>query len=218
MSELPFSEAEALEGVRGAGSWRTEQKEKTRARIIRAARGCFLTKGVGATSFDDIAQRAGVARATVYLHFNCKEALLLAMLRDDWAAQRALFASLRFGADGVPDFAQWLRRMIAAFRARRESLGLYALIVGQDPGTARELAAQRLALLATLGVQFPAFDIAGWAEPDRRVRAYLMLIQIEQFCMMATNPDWADTVEAGIAHLERALIEFVAPQPSPKEP
>ncbi len=48
----------------------------TRARLVRAALELFTEQGFRATTTPELAQRAGVAEATIYRHFSGKEALL----------------------------------------------------------------------------------------------------------------------------------------------
>jgi AcrR family transcriptional regulator len=48
---------------------RAETTERTRASIVRAARELHTERGLSATSWEDIAQRAGVSTATAYRHF-----------------------------------------------------------------------------------------------------------------------------------------------------
>ena len=48
---------------------RAEAAAKTRAAIVLAARQLHAARGLVATSWDDIADRAGVSKATVYRHF-----------------------------------------------------------------------------------------------------------------------------------------------------
>ncbi|CAN5358238.1 hypothetical protein BH10PSE13_BH10PSE13_04880 [soil metagenome] len=199
----------ALGSPRPGESLRDQQKALTRHRIIRAARGCFLSGEIAGVSFDDIARRAGVSRATVYLHFPRKEALLFGMLQQDGAAQADLFAALPQRARAPADFAHWLERMVAAYRARRESMGLYALVLGQDPSIADALEGQRRILLRILGERFAAFDLGGEPPAAKRVAAYLMLVQIEQFCLMSMSEDWNDLVDIGIDLLANRLASFV---------
>jgi AcrR family transcriptional regulator len=47
--------------------------------LLDAAQQLFLAKGIGATSIDEIAGAAHVAKGTVYLYFPSKEALLAAL-------------------------------------------------------------------------------------------------------------------------------------------
>ncbi|MCU1365599.1 MAG: hypothetical protein JWN39_1238, partial [Ilumatobacteraceae bacterium] len=48
---------------------RAEAVGKSRAAIVAAARELHAERGLVATSWDDIAERAGVSTATVYRHF-----------------------------------------------------------------------------------------------------------------------------------------------------
>lgn len=212
MNSEPAENAGIARGGRN-GSLRDQQKAQTRLRILRAARGCFLSRGIAETGFDDVAQRAGVSRATVYLHFSRKEALLLGMLQDDWDAQAALFEACPQEGGRAEHFAAWLNRLIAAYATRRESMGLYALALGQDPGMAEMIENQRRRLLAILGTRFPAFRMDR-LDPDREIAAYLMIVQIEHFCLMAARENWAHAVEAGINLLSRRLAALVAGAPA----
>jgi AcrR family transcriptional regulator len=51
---------------------RDVQRETTRARLIDAAQESFVTSSYTATTIDEIVRRAGVTRATYYLHFGSK--------------------------------------------------------------------------------------------------------------------------------------------------
>jgi AcrR family transcriptional regulator len=191
-------------------SLRAEQKELTRRRIVTAARDCFVERGVAETGFNDIARRAGMSRATVYLHFSGKEPLLAAMLEDDWEAQRHLFASVP-GPDHPrlqAALADWLQRMQRAYAVRHDAFGLYALALAQDPQIREQQCWQRSALLAELGKWFPAFELSG-ASSRRRARAYMMLSQIEQYCMLCAAERWQDEIAFGAEAVAAQLFEFV---------
>ncbi len=57
----------------------------TRARIISAARVCYAHKDTVQTTMGDIAQQASLARATLYRHFPTREAVLMAVFREEVA-------------------------------------------------------------------------------------------------------------------------------------
>ncbi|MFB6899860.1 TetR/AcrR family transcriptional regulator [Streptomyces hydrogenans] len=54
---------------------RAERSRRTREKIVVAARDLFVTQGYGATSLQQVADRAGVAVQTVYFVFRNKRAL-----------------------------------------------------------------------------------------------------------------------------------------------
>lgn len=59
-----------------ASARREAQSHATRRAIVEAAASLFAERGYVATSFDAIAQAAGVGRATVFAHFRTKTELL----------------------------------------------------------------------------------------------------------------------------------------------
>ncbi|MEW2428706.1 helix-turn-helix domain-containing protein [Micromonospora sp. NPDC047644] len=54
---------------------RTERSRRTREKVVEAARELFLAQGYGATSLQEVADRAGVAVQTVYFVFRNKRTL-----------------------------------------------------------------------------------------------------------------------------------------------
>src|SRR5262245_18696772 len=82
-SPLPPHPAEALAGpgARWAGTGRAERAAARRAAILEAALDEFSARGFAAARLDDVAQRAGVAKGTIYLHFKDKEALFQELVR-----------------------------------------------------------------------------------------------------------------------------------------
>ena len=62
---------------------RARRRQEARDRVYHAAVELFIERGFDATTMDDIADRADVARATVFNYFQRKTAFL-----DEWAALR----------------------------------------------------------------------------------------------------------------------------------
>src|ERR671937_3000254 len=58
----------------------TEVREGTRARILDAAFAAVRDFGVSRTTVEDVAQRAGLSRQTVYRYFPSKDHLVLALV------------------------------------------------------------------------------------------------------------------------------------------
>src|SRR4051794_37881846 len=74
----------AADGPRARATVRGPRAEKAAARreaIIAAALDEFSARGFAAARLDDVAQRAGVAKGTIYLHFADKEALFQEIVR-----------------------------------------------------------------------------------------------------------------------------------------
>lgn len=63
----------------GGPRWR-RRKEARPNELVEAALHCFLEHGFAATRLEDVAKRAGVSKATVFLYFDGKEALFRAVV------------------------------------------------------------------------------------------------------------------------------------------
>ena len=64
----------------GTSSMRSDSRRK-RAAVLDAAMALFIEQGFGSTSVDAVAARAGVSKATVYAHFENKDALFAAVMK-----------------------------------------------------------------------------------------------------------------------------------------
>jgi AcrR family transcriptional regulator len=65
-----------------ATRWRRLPEERP-AHILSAALESFVQKGFAATRLEDVAQRAGISKGTLYLYFDSKEALLEAVVHEN---------------------------------------------------------------------------------------------------------------------------------------
>lgn len=65
------------------GSSQNAAPDEARARIVLAARACYMRQSVSGTTMADIAAEAKVVRATLYRHFASREAVMLAVFRDE---------------------------------------------------------------------------------------------------------------------------------------
>src|SRR5262245_60772366 len=68
-------------GAPTTGTGRAAKAAARRAAILEAALDEFSARGFAAARLDDVAQRAGVAKGTIYLHFKDKEALFQELVR-----------------------------------------------------------------------------------------------------------------------------------------
>src|SRR6185436_12453055 len=91
--------ARATKSRRYALGKRAEAQKENREAILRAARALVAQRGAHAVSLDDVAERAGLGRTTIFEQFGSKKGLLTAL--EDDATQRAggetLFAALSSG-------------------------------------------------------------------------------------------------------------------------
>jgi len=93
-------------------SLRDRQAESTRQLLVSVARELFAEHGYGATSVEEIIQRAGVARGALYHHFPGKDALFLAVYE---AVQADTAARVVAAALAGPDPWAGVRAGLGAF-------------------------------------------------------------------------------------------------------
>src|SRR5437868_678008 len=87
------------------------RKEDRSGEILEAALACFSKKGFAATRMEDIARGAKIAKGTVYLYFDSKEAVFKALARGSMGAR--LDAIQTFIAQYEGSAADLLRLVIA---------------------------------------------------------------------------------------------------------
>lgn len=83
-------------------------------RLLDAAAGAFADRGFHATTTRDIASRAGLSAAGVYVHFDSKEAVLYALSR---RGHEAAFALVHGSATGPGTPTERVARVMSAFAA-----------------------------------------------------------------------------------------------------
>jgi AcrR family transcriptional regulator len=67
----------------GEGNTRAEKKKQSRRRILESAREVFFRDGFMPANLDEVAERAGVAKGTLYRYFESKADLYVAVLAED---------------------------------------------------------------------------------------------------------------------------------------
>ncbi|MFN8112764.1 MAG: helix-turn-helix domain-containing protein [Solirubrobacterales bacterium] len=121
------------------------RRERTRARLLEAARELFAEQGVGATRLGEISERADVAAGSLYNHFSGKDEIVDAVMAEiteeqgkivdamtadlDDPAEVVAFAHRHFVrlAATEPHFAQLIVRLDASHRLMTKALGPRAL-------------------------------------------------------------------------------------------
>jgi AcrR family transcriptional regulator len=86
MTETPTTRARA--GAPPADR-HTRRRERTRRRLLDAARALFARQGIDNTRINEITDEADVGFGSFYNHFNSKEAIVEAVLAETLAAQGA---------------------------------------------------------------------------------------------------------------------------------
>jgi AcrR family transcriptional regulator len=83
MRGVEVGEENSADSDESARPGRQERKERSRRRILEAAREVFVRDGFMDANLDEVAERAGVAKGTLYRYFENKAELYVGVLADN---------------------------------------------------------------------------------------------------------------------------------------
>lgn len=162
------------------GTLREEQKRATRAKLVAAAREQFESRGYAAVTVDEIAANVGCSRATFYVHFRDKLAVLQA-INAEATSVMSYYEDLDrvLETNSRTEFAKWLSRVFEWFGENRRMLPAYDEAVALEPEL-RNLSRKELTALPNAMTGY----LNRWPEERRdeaRLRIELLLSQLERF-------------------------------------
>lgn len=181
-----------------------------RAGILSAARDAFITQGFSDTRIADIAERAGIAPATIYLYYKSKDELAMALGQQ--VMSRVYAAALPRLAQ--PDIAEGIASAVHVVmqELQKEREVLHVLHLGSGlvsrakvkPLEARELAQATLAQM--LAARMDAGELQRY---DPQVLAQLVAGLVEwtaEACLVWGNGDLKKYERELVLMLQRALL------------
>jgi len=117
-----------------------------RTRILDAAQSLFLRYGVKRTALDDVVREAGIAKGTLYLYFDSKDALFAAI------AERLCTEMFKNAEDAIASSASITSRIVGCLDAY---IGAMHRLAAQSPHIAELTESKEALASATYG----AFDL-----------------------------------------------------------
>jgi len=174
----------------------------------------FHDKNYVVATVDDIAARARVGRATFYVHFESKDAVLMEILREDLRRQEALYRRLaRTPALTEDVLVDWVNLHVKGFASRRASVLLFSVVMGLNPEFVALFDRKREELFRILGETIPAFAFAeGDGSPEtaqRRVEAHLLFFELSQTSFHVALQGWQVDVDVATRVLARNFLSFI---------
>jgi AcrR family transcriptional regulator len=106
-------------------------KPRRREEILAAAFAEFAAHGYAATRMDDVAQRAAIAKGTIYLHFPDKERLFRAVVRSLIKKRVVAFAGA-FRGPAPALFREMLSQMYAQVVRSETARGIVRLLIAES--------------------------------------------------------------------------------------
>ncbi|HUP88784.1 MAG TPA: TetR/AcrR family transcriptional regulator [Longimicrobiales bacterium] len=123
--------------------WRRTPEERPR-QILEAALAVFGEQGLAGARIDDIADRAGISKGTVYLYFPSKDDLFREVIRDTFADMLEQVITQEVTSDAIADLRAFCRNFFSFLRSPRFE-SVFRLIQSQInafPELSREYASE----------------------------------------------------------------------------
>ena len=207
---------------------RVRDAERSRGRILAAARDLFAEAGHDGVTMEGIAQRAGVNKRMIYYYFETKSALYLGVLEAEYAARREHDAVLDVAGLAPAEAVAKLTR--AAFGYCRDNPAYIKLLGAENLSDARMLSRscavrdlhqpllERLGEVLRRGVETGEFR----ADADP-LQTYLTIASLCFFyfsnaatlsIIFGAPMRDAAAVEARAREVERAVLATLRPDPA----
>ena len=168
-------------------SLRDDQKEMTRLRFVSTGKKLFISQGYVRTSADQIASEAGTSRATFYLHYTGKPALLAEIFQAEHVAPLMKLIE-RLGAAGPGDLKalnEWIRAYAAHYRKTKALMRAWMQAQTQEGAELHALSDNLLQeIINAIAEQVAAANhaLTPITPGEARLRAMMMFAELERYC------------------------------------
>jgi len=128
-----------------------EQGERTRAKLLEAARVVFRERGYAAARVDDITQRAGTSHGAFYLYFANKQGILEALAAETAADMYRLadrLDAISTGDDGFEQLRDWVGSFVDEYERHAPIVNAWIAADTEDDSRFDELGREVLAQFA----------------------------------------------------------------------
>ena len=180
---------------------RDRHRLMTREQILSSALEAFADRGYVAATIDDIVQRAGIGRATFYLHFDSKAAVLHELRNTRmtvWSQQDAP----RGGAAGRPSVRAFFEKVVDFYTSAPELYTALHQARAADP----EFAAAHRETMEANVVEWVRTDaMPGATEAQLRLAIAMMYTMVDSFMHLWLVDGWTLERDAAIDAMTDAL-------------
>ena len=140
---------------------RTQPPEVRREQLLDAAAAVIVEKGFASTTVADVAERAGVAKGTVYLYFDTKEDLVTGLQARYASALVDLARALNEGTGSeIARLESFLRETVGFHVSERELHEMLFHQAGMRDGDALHALSRELQTFVESGVASGTFAVA----------------------------------------------------------
>lgn len=187
-----------------------KQRSENRQKIISAAQTLFASKSFNQTSIEDISAACNISRVTIYKHFKTKLDIAVGILEDYATVMIDIYG--RMGQSRTPDreqIVQWIKQIISLWREQSKNMAMLASLLRQDPALIRSRETAYHKLIERLGERIPAFALAVSGHDEARIRAHLLLVELEDLCYELVISGWQVDEDLAIGIVAEHFHEFI---------
>lgn len=180
---------------------RDRHRIMTRDQIMTSALEALAERGYVATTVDDIVGRAGIGRATFYLHFDSKAAVLRELRNTRmtvWTEQDAP----RGGPKGRPSVRSFFEKVVDFYTSAPELYTALHQARAADPEFA---AAHRATMEADVAEWIRSDAMPGAGEAQLRLAIAMMYTMVDSFMHLWLVDGWPLDRDAAIEAMTDAL-------------
>ncbi|NKZ11134.1 TetR/AcrR family transcriptional regulator [Mycolicibacterium septicum] len=180
---------------------RDRHRIMTREHIMAAALEAFAERGYVPVTIDDIVRRAGIGRATFYLHFDSKAAVLRELRNTRmtvWSQQDAP----RGGPSGRPSIRAFFEKVVDFYTSAPELYTALHQARAADPEFAT---AHRATMEANVDDWIQNNAMPGATEAQLRLAIAMMYTMVDSFMHLWLVDGWPLDREAAIEAMTDAL-------------
>lgn len=190
-----------MTGAAAKLTMRDRHRLMTRDHIMTAALEAFAERGYVAVTIDDIVRRAGVGRATFYLHFDSKAAVLRELRNTRmtvWSQQDAP----RGGKSGRPSIRAFFEKVVDFYACAPQLYTALHQARAADPEFAE---AHRATMEADVTEWVGNKAMPGATEDQIRLAVAMMYTMVDSFIHLWLVDGWSLDREAAIEAMTDAL-------------
>lgn len=199
-------------------SLREEQRRLARRKMKDAAREVFMKGNYVDASVDLIAKTAGISRATFYLHYNSKFAVLNELIDEDIERQKHIYLLLTQTPQPTEeDVERWLERVARAQSREQHVVSFWQTAVGLHPELTSRFVAMRDGCIDVLAGTFPAFrwrELSAPADEQRRIRAHLLILEISMLLFHLATATWPMNRRESLRIVAQDILSFIRGEPA----
>ncbi|WP_376794830.1 TetR/AcrR family transcriptional regulator [Thermogemmatispora sp.] len=209
----------ARRGARGGhghiAKARESESEETRRLILQVARQLFMEYGYRAVTTRQIAEACGLTQPALYHHFADKEALYLAMAREELARVKAALERIVRRSEPVPERLRHVASYLLTTTQHDLALMLHDIRYELSPAVRAQLHTLfEESLIAPIAASFAEGLQSGLLRSpdeggvDARMAAYLFMSLMSRFVVWGreTLPSVAESRRESLASEQAALL------------